>query len=111
MNSRLHRLQAGQLQSGECSPTWGESMPVRHFAQLDAPVSPQLTAEQGKLADAERYLLRALEEARSGFGSTDSHFAAALNNLAELHRLRRQFDAAVPLYEEALRVLVRFLHP
>ena len=72
--------------------------------RLSSPCSDWL---QGKLADAERYLLRALEEARTGFGPADSHFAAALNNLAELHRLRRQYDAAIPLYEEALRVLAR----
>ena len=69
--------------------------------------SLSLTASQGKLADAERYLRRALDEARAGFGPSDSHVAAALNNLAELYRLKRQYDDAVPLYEEALTVLVR----
>ena len=41
---------------------------------------------QGKLDDAERYLRRALQEARAGFDRGDAHVAAALNNLAELHR-------------------------
>ena len=36
--------------------------------------------------DAERYLRRALEEARTGFSAGDPHVAAALNNLAELYR-------------------------
>lgn len=48
------------------------------------PLASRLT--QGKYTDAERYLQRALKEARAGFGMADSHFAAALNNLAELHR-------------------------
>ena len=62
---------------------------------------------KGELNDGERYLRRALVEARAGFGPADAHTAAALNNLAELHRLRQQWDEAVPLYEEALAVLVR----
>jgi len=41
---------------------------------------------QGKLEDAERYLRRAVVEARAGFCTGDPHVAAALNNLAELYR-------------------------
>lgn len=40
--------------------------------------------------------------------------AAALNNVAELYRLQRQFVAAEPLYLEALQILVETLgkaHP
>ena len=78
--------------------------------------------------DAERYLRRALEEARTGFSAGDPHVAAALNNLAELYRrvagalvsarghrltvcpqprLRHDFDKAVPLFHEARAQLVR----
>jgi hypothetical protein len=80
---------------------------------------------QGKLEDAERYLRRAVVEARAGFSTGDPHVAAALNNLAELYRcdtrlqcfrtasdsllprLRGEFDKAVPLYREASAMLVR----
>jgi tetratricopeptide (TPR) repeat protein len=40
--------------------------------------------------------------------------AAALNNVAEIHRLQRQYAAAEPLYQQALQILVDTLgtsHP
>lgn len=36
---------------------------------------------QGRMREAERYLSRALEEARLGFGEKDAHVASACNNL------------------------------
>ena len=55
---------------------------------------------QGRRAEAERYLKRALEEARRGFGEGDGHVAAACNNLAELYRQNNDFEKAEPLYME-----------
>ena len=37
---------------------------------------------------------------RQGFGAEDSHVAAALHNLADAARTRRDYDAAEPLYRE-----------
>lgn len=44
--------------------------------------------------------LQALECAREGFGADDPHMASACNNLAEFYRLRRQYEAAEPLYRQ-----------
>ena len=62
-------------------------------------------AGQGRQAEAEAYLRRALEAARRGFGADDPHVASACNNLGELYRLQRRYDEAEPLYREA-RVFV-----
>eukprot|EP00854_Cymbomonas_tetramitiformis_P014892 gene14892-17605_t len=61
---------------------------------------------KGKHEEAERYLQRALQEARIGFGEREAHVAAALNNLAELYRVQRNFSKAEPLYLEALNIIV-----
>lgn len=55
---------------------------------------------QGDREAAERYMRRALEEAKKGFGEDDGHVAAAYNNLAEVFRNSRQFEKAEPLYLE-----------
>ncbi|KAI3725720.1 hypothetical protein L1987_65512 [Smallanthus sonchifolius] len=60
---------------------------------------------QGKLEDAERLFIGALQEARQGFGERDPHVASACNNLAELYRVRKAFDKAEPLYLEAINIL------
>ncbi|KAL8231807.1 hypothetical protein R6Q57_001585 [Mikania cordata] len=60
---------------------------------------------QGKLEDAERLFMGALEEARLGFGERDPHVASACNNLAELYRVKKAFDKAEPLYLEAINIL------
>ncbi|MFS7969634.1 putative Heat shock protein Hsp90 family [Helianthus anomalus] len=60
---------------------------------------------QGKLEDAERLFIGALEEARQGFGERDPHVASACNNLAELYRVKKAFDKAEPLYLEAINIL------
>ena len=60
----------------------------------------ELDCMQGQRAQAVQYLARALEEARAGFGPGDPHVAAACHNLAEAHRLLRDFQAAEPLYQE-----------
>lgn len=43
---------------------------------------------------------QAVEMAREGFGEDDPHMASACNNLAEFYRIRRQYDAAEPLYRQ-----------
>lgn len=58
-----------------------------------------------KYEDAEKYLVRALEAARRGFGPRDPHVASACQNLAELYRLQKRYDEAGPLYELALSIL------
>lgn len=58
-----------------------------------------------KYEDAEKYLVRALEAARRGFGQRDPHVASACQNLAELYRLQKRYDEAGPLYELALSIL------
>ena len=60
---------------------------------------------EGKQAEAERYLKRALEAAKIGFGPTDPHVASACQNLAEIYRLQKKFDLAGPLYDQALAIL------
>lgn len=55
---------------------------------------------QKKLVEAEGYLKKALQEARAGFGEDDPHVAGACNNLAELHRLKKEFPEAEALYQE-----------
>lgn len=62
-------------------------------------------AREGKQDEAERYLKRALEAAKLGFGPTDPHVASACQNLAEMYRLRKKYDLAGPLYDQALAIL------
>ncbi|CAI7874481.1 unnamed protein product, partial [Closterium sp. NIES-54] len=56
---------------------------------------------QGRLRDAERYLQRAIEEAKAGFGPSDPHVASSCNNLAELYRVMGEWEAAERLFQEA----------
>lgn len=63
---------------------------------------------QGKLEQAERFFLSAIQEAKEGFGERDPHVAAACNNLAELYRVKKAFDKAEPLYVEAIDILEEF---
>ncbi|GAB2299154.1 hypothetical protein Dimus_033226 [Dionaea muscipula] len=60
---------------------------------------------QGKLDEAERFFLSAIEEAKEGFGEKDPHVASACNNLAELYRVRKAYNKAEPLYQEAIKIL------
>jgi tetratricopeptide (TPR) repeat protein len=62
-------------------------------------------ARQGRQEDAERYLKRALEAAKKGFGDTDPHVASACQNLAECYRIQKKYDLAGPLYDQALVIL------
>lgn len=62
-------------------------------------------SQQGKLEEAERYFVLALQEAKEGFGEKDPHVASACNNLAELFRVKKAFDNAEPLYLEAVKIL------
>ncbi|TYH09324.1 hypothetical protein ES288_A07G085700v1 [Gossypium darwinii] len=60
---------------------------------------------QGKLKEAEKFFLSAIQEAKEGFGERDPHVASACNNLAELYRIKKAFDKAEPLYLDAIRIL------
>ncbi|PIA28462.1 hypothetical protein AQUCO_06900023v1 [Aquilegia coerulea] len=60
---------------------------------------------QGKLEEAERYFVLALQEANEGFGEKEPHVASACNNLAELYRVKKEFHKAEPLYLEAVKIL------
>ncbi|XP_075080814.1 uncharacterized protein LOC107764830 isoform X3 [Nicotiana tabacum] len=60
---------------------------------------------QGKLEEAEKLFLSALQEAKEGFGDRDPHVASAYNNLAELYRVKKAFNKAEPMYLEAITIL------
>ncbi|XP_031738901.1 uncharacterized protein LOC101207905 isoform X2 [Cucumis sativus] len=60
---------------------------------------------QGRLEDAEKYFISAIQEAKEGFGERDPHVASAFNNLAELYRVMKTFDKAEPMYLEAIKIL------
>ncbi|KAL0549107.1 hypothetical protein IC582_013587 [Cucumis melo] len=60
---------------------------------------------QGRLEDAEKYFISAIQEAKEGFGERDPHVASAFNNLAELYRVMKTFDKAEPMYLEAINIL------
>ncbi|GMH19406.1 hypothetical protein Nepgr_021247 [Nepenthes gracilis] len=60
---------------------------------------------QGKLDEAQKLFLLAVEEAKEGFGECDPHVASACNNLAELYRVRKVYDKAEPLYLQAIKIL------
>lgn len=66
---------------------------------------------QGKLEQAERFFLSALQEAKEGFGERDPHVASSCNNLAELYRVMKAFDKAEPLYLEAVNILEESFGP
>jgi len=61
--------------------------------------------QEGKLKEARKYLERALVEAKRGFGEDDAHVAAALNNLAELHRIESRWEESQRMFDEALQIL------
>ncbi|RDX76302.1 Nephrocystin-3, partial [Mucuna pruriens] len=65
----------------------------------------------GKLDEAEKLFLSAVEEAKEGFGKQDPHVASACNNLAELYRVKKAFDKAEPLYLEAINILEESFGP
>ncbi|KAK7305682.1 hypothetical protein VNO77_43591 [Canavalia gladiata] len=66
---------------------------------------------QGKLDEAEKLFLSAVQEAKEGFGLRDPHVASACNNLAELYRVKKAFDKAEPLYLEAINMLEESFGP
>ncbi|CAN6444147.1 unnamed protein product [Victoria cruziana] len=66
---------------------------------------------KGKLDEAEKYFLLALEEAKEGFGEYDPHVASACNNLAEFYRVQKTYEKAEPLYLEAIGILEKSLGP
>nr|KYP75962.1 Kinesin light chain 4 [Cajanus cajan] len=68
-------------------------------------------AREGKLDEAEKLFLSAIQEAKEGFGEQDPHVASACNNLAELYRVKKAFDKAEPLYLEAINILEESFGP
>ncbi|CDP01646.1 unnamed protein product [Coffea canephora] len=66
---------------------------------------------QGKLDEAEKLFLSALQEAKEGFGKRDPHVASACNNLAELYRVKKELNKAEPLYLEAISILEESFGP
>lgn len=66
---------------------------------------------QGKLEQAEKFFVSALQEAIEGFGESDPHVASACNNLAELYRIKKDFDKAEPLYMKAIHILEESFGP
>ncbi|KAK9950851.1 hypothetical protein M0R45_006317 [Rubus argutus] len=66
---------------------------------------------QGKLEEAEKLFISALEEAKEGFGKGDPHVASASNNLAELYRVNKLYNKAEPLYLEAISILEESFGP
>ncbi|KAL9272984.1 Kinesin light chain 3-like protein [Drosera capensis] len=66
---------------------------------------------QGKMDEAEKFFLSAIEEAKEGFGEKDPHVASAYNNLAELYRVRKEYDKAEPLYRSAVKILEESFGP
>ncbi|XP_047164677.1 uncharacterized protein LOC124834109 isoform X2 [Vigna umbellata] len=67
--------------------------------------------QQGKLDEAEKLFLSAIQEAKEGFGEQDPHVASACNNLAEFYRVKKAFDKAEPLYLEAINILEESFGP
>ncbi|KAK8473753.1 hypothetical protein PHAVU_001G229300 [Phaseolus vulgaris] len=67
--------------------------------------------QQGKLDEAEKLFLSAVQEAKEGFGEQDPHVASACNNLAEFYRVKKAFDKAEPLYLEAINILEESFGP
>ncbi|CAN0913827.1 nphp3 [Linum grandiflorum] len=65
----------------------------------------------GKLDNAEKLFISALNEAKEGFGEKDPHVASACNNLAELYRVKKEFNKAEPLYLKAINVLEETFGP
>ncbi|KAM5558206.1 hypothetical protein ABKV19_020097 [Rosa sericea] len=66
---------------------------------------------QGKVEEAEKLFLAALQEAKEGFGKRDPHVASASNNLAELYRVNKIYHKAEPLYLEAISILEESFGP
>lgn len=66
---------------------------------------------QGKIEEAEKFFMLAIQEARKGFGERDPHVASSCNNLAELYRVRKMLEKAEPLYLEAVEILEQSFGP
>ncbi|CAL5222636.1 g5031 [Coccomyxa viridis] len=64
-------------------------------------------AKEEKYEDAERYLIAAFSEAIGAFGTEDPHTVAACQDLADLYRVMRKYDLAIPLYNKAVASLTK----
>ncbi|XP_050388004.1 uncharacterized protein LOC126804968 isoform X4 [Argentina anserina] len=69
------------------------------------PLSGEFLLIKGKVEEAEKLFVAALQEAKEGFGERDPHVASASNNLAELYRVNKLYHKAEPLYLEAISIL------
>lgn len=99
-NGTLRRIDPGEVISNVHTARW------RVFTNKG-----QELFSDGKLDEAEKYFLSALDEAKEGFGVLDPHVASACHNLAELYRMKRMFEKAEPLYLEAIELLELSLGP
>jgi tetratricopeptide (TPR) repeat protein len=66
---------------------------------------------QSDFEGAEDYYCRALEIRRHLHGDEHPEVATVMLHLADLYHLQGDFDRALPLYEEALRILAKFFKP
>ena len=67
--------------------------------------------EQGRYAEAEPLLQRALHISEQQLGSEHSDTASSLNNLAGLYESQGKYVEAEPLYQRALVIRERQLGP
>ncbi|DBB11019.1 TPA: hypothetical protein ACH3X3_006500, partial [Trebouxia sp. C0006] len=93
----------GEASTSASGPSLAEPTGNDHTAKwkVYTSLAKKLVAQR-KLVEAEKYLKQALAEAKQGFGEDDPHVAGACNNLAELHRLKKDFHAAEVLYQESV---------
>ncbi|GLU10642.1 hypothetical protein SLE2022_274290 [Rubroshorea leprosula] len=90
----LEKIEDGSVVSNEHTAKW------RIFTDLGRDFFIK-----GKLEEAEKFFLSAIQEAKEGFGERDPHVASACNNLAELYRVQKALDKAEPLYLSAISIL------
>ncbi|KMZ65304.1 hypothetical protein ZOSMA_32G00880, partial [Zostera marina] len=98
--SGLRRVEDGSIVSNNHTVKW------RLFTDNGRTLSLQ-----GKLEDAEKQFILALQEAKEGFGERDPHVASSFNNLAEIYRVKKLFEKAEPLYLDAIQILEESFGP
>ncbi|CAB4304269.1 unnamed protein product [Prunus armeniaca] len=88
-----------------------ESSPENDMEGAEAMGLSKIEDGSGKLEEAEKLFLLALQEAKEGFGERDPHVASACNNLAELYRVNKAYNKAEPLYLDAISILEESFGP